>query len=181
MPFSSLPTVSAGQTIASATWGNVAKANEDYLAAPPACRVYHDTTQSIADNSLVAAVFNSERFDPSGMHSTASLTGRITFNDAGVYLIGFHGRLAGGNDYLHTQAQLRLNGTDTIAVGPGTGPSGASSFEPVLNVVTLWKVSAGAYAEVLIYQDNSANAARNLLSTASFTPEFWAAWQGLGT
>lgn len=180
MPITVPSGVTAGTTITEA-WGDSVAAAIAYLATPPACRVYHDTTQSIADNSLVALVFNSERFDPTAMHSTSVSTGRITINDAGVYQVGFHGRLTGAADYVHVEAQLRLNGTTTIAVGGGGGPSGAATPEPVFDVSTIYKFAPADYVEVVVYQDNTANAARNLLSTAAFSPEFYAAWLGLGT
>lgn len=175
MPYVSPATVVTGTTITSA-WGNSVKTAADYIADGPACRVYHNTTQSVADITETSLVFNSDRFDPTGMHDTVSNTGRITFNDAGVYVVSFVCEFASAVDYFTIYSLCRLNGATVIARSThnrgdsGDGSSMATTYS------TIYKFAAADYIETRVYQNNTANAARNVLSTGNFSPEFSAAW-----
>lgn len=178
MPYSSPATVSAGQVITS-TWGNSVRTATNYLANPPACRVYRSTAQSIAHNTNVAVTFDSERFDPTGMHSTSSNTSRITISDAGLYVVGGGGRLAAATDYTRIQITLFVNGATVIQQQDDPDP-GTANVTRGYTVQTLWKFAASDYVELLFYHTNGASAARNLEAAAAFSPEFYACWVGLG-
>jgi len=164
------------------TWGKIGSAldtspySNHFLANPPACRITRTAAQSIGDNVEVLILFDTERFDTDSMHSTSSLTSRITFNTAGIYLVSFNGLLAAGSDYDNAYAAIRLNGTTILAYG--TGEREISS--PLLQVHTLYKFVATDYVEILVYQDNTAGAARNLDKINNASPEFSAVWVGLG-
>lgn len=178
MPYTSPTTVVTGTTIAS-TWGNSVKAATDYLANPPACRVYNSANLSIPDNALTALTFNTERYDTDSMHSTVTNTGRITFTTAGIYNVGFVGSFdAAAQAITYAEVNIRRAGTDVIAnQALATIPVG---FTVPLHVTTQFKFAAADYIEVVVYQDNAANVARNIVAAASKSPEFWATWVGLG-
>lgn len=176
MPYTSLPTVGSGDTGTSA-WANLVDTNLDFLANPPACRVYHSATQSLADNAFTALVFNSEAYDTDGMHSTSVATGRITFNTAGLYLVTFHGTLDVGT-YNHAEVNLRLNGATTIATGDNMD-NATTTFGKTVGFSTVYKFAAAQYVELRIFQDNAANAARNLTAGPDGNG-FTATWIGLG-
>lgn len=149
---------------------------------PPACRVYHSTTQSINDNSETTLVFNSERYDTDSMHSTSVDTSRITFNTAGLYEVGATVAVAAAGDYSSVFGRLRVNGTnfiDTHVLAPNT-----ATTTPFVKLGTVYKFAAGDYVEVRFYQDNTANAARNVQASGTATLqdncEFWATWIGVG-
>jgi hypothetical protein len=139
----------------------------------PACRVTRTAAQSIADATTTAVAFTTERFDNDGMHDNSTNNSRITFISAGIYVVGFHGLLAGGNDYIRCFAMLRVNGATEIARGPQV--STATSVQPQIMANTIHSFNAGDYVEALVFQDNSANAARNLEQTDDRSPEFYAA------
>lgn len=177
MPFVSPGSVSAGN-VAPASWGNGVVAYLLNLANPPACRVYHNTTQSLADSTFTVLAFNSERFDTDGMHDTVTNNSRITAKTAGLYMVGFTFDVAAAGDYSAVTASFLVNGTTSIswaAEYPNT-----RSDNQRLVAQTLWKFAVNDYVEVRAFQDNTANTARNVSASASSSPEFWAVWVGLG-
>jgi hypothetical protein len=149
--------------------------------SPPSCRAYHNAVQSIAHDLDTLVVFNSERWKTvAGMHSTSTNTSRITITDAGLYLLVFSGELVSANDYGQVYCYFRWNGSTPVGVGnTGSKSLGASGFE--INGTAVWKFAANDYVEVLVRQTNTAAAARNMTSSANYSPEFSATWLGLGT
>lgn len=179
MGYTAPTTRAAGYKVPASVWNTDLVNNITYLANPPACRVYHDTTQSVADSTLTALVFNSERFDATGMHSTSALTGRITFNDAGLYMVTLCFGVAAAADYLSLGAHIRLNGGSFIASSfLGTQTDANDNY--YVTVTTVYKFAVADYIETLCWQNNTANAARNVVSVGNRSPEFAAAWIGLG-
>lgn len=150
------------------------------LANPPACRVNHNTTQSINDNTETALVFNSERYDTDSMHSTSSNTSRITFNTAGLYVVGGTAALVNGSaDWVRVSLGIRLNGTTSLGFQTVSDQNG-SSHNPHISNVTTYKFAVNDYVELTMLHDNTSNAARNVVSAGNSSPEFWATWIGLG-
>lgn len=153
--------------------------NIEFLANPPACRVYHNTTQSIPNGADTVVLFNSERYDTDNMHSTATNTGRINFPTAGIYLLKFSGELQAAGDYTTHYAYFRINGLAPIDVGTAAAvTNGIPGCET--SVVSVYKFAAGDFVEVLMAQRNGANAARTLQTVGNYTPEMSATWIGLG-
>lgn len=177
MPYVTPGDVTTGTTITSA-WGNLVGNATDFLANPPACRVYHNTTQSLTDSTETTLAFNSERWDTNTMHDTVTNNSRITLTTAGIYLVTFNGQLASGADYGLIYVLIRQGGTNNIA-GQTIQSNGATA-SPLISVATQYKFAAADYIEVRAYQDNAANAARNVQSSNFFTPEFSATWIGTG-
>lgn len=178
MPFV-LPDDPVSGQIAPVTWGDAVRDALNYLANPPACRVYHNTTQAYADATEATQAFNSERWDTDGMHSTSVDTGRITIRTAGLYIVGFTGSFDAGNDYVNTFAFLRVNGTTYVQLGAeGRSIVGISAQQ--VSVHTVYRFAVNDYIEVRALQNNSAGASRNMTSGGNFSPEFYATWIGLG-
>lgn len=178
MPYVSPTTVVAGTT-GLATWGNSVKAAADYLANPPACRVYHNANQSLVDNAQASLAFNSERFDTATMHDTVTNNSRITFTVAGVYVVSACFEIAAAADYTATYCGILLNGATFVALDV-KGTHADAGIAPGFVTSTIYKFAAGDYVEVKAFQNNSANAARNVLSNNARSPEFSAVWVGLG-
>lgn len=144
----------------------------------PACRVFHNTTQSIPDATETTVVFNSEYYDNDNMHSTAANTGRITFNTAGVYWITSNIRLASGTDYSQVYIAIRADGTTEIAIQLLT-PTAFNTVQ-CLELTTVHKFAVGQFIELRIWHDNTANAARNVLNNQQSSPIFGATWVSRG-
>lgn len=141
--------------------------------AVQACRATRVAAQSITDNTTTVVAFDDEQIDNNGMHSTVTNNSRITIVTEGFYVIGFNGTFAAGADYTRSFAELRVNGATPLArmQTPGT----STSTQQTLCVQTMQFFAANDYIEVQVYQDNTANTARNLEVTADRSPVFYAA------
>lgn len=179
MAYSAPTTRATGFLVTAAVWNQDVVDNVAFLANPPACRVYHNTTQALTDGNEGSVTFNSERFDTAAMHSTGTNPGRITIPTAGLYVVGFTGTFEAANDYVNCYAMLRMNGSTYIAMG-AEARSTVGLNAALVTVHTVYKFAASDYVEVRVMQNNSATATRNLTSGANFSPEFYACWAGLG-
>jgi hypothetical protein len=147
------------------------------LGAVPACRAYRSVAQLIAHATTQAVVFDLERYDNDTMHSGG--TERITFTTAGVYIVTLNCQMVSAADYVGIVVSIRLNGTTVIA-SQNITQNVAGGGGPGISVATTYKFSAADYIEALIYQANSAAAARDLNANGNYSPEFAAAWLGAG-
>jgi len=138
---------------------------------PPACRVYHSTSQSVATGTDTAVQFDSERFDNAALHDTATNNTRVTAPIAGVYALTAS-LVFGTSNAGHYTARLRLNGSTRIAYDSRTLPSGALDAARV-TIGTVYKLAAGDYVEVMAEHFTGA-------SNTVTSHEFAAAWLGPG-
>ena len=135
-------------------------------------RVYNSANISIPDATLTDLTFDTERFDRGGFHSIVTNTGRLTIPHAGTYYVGGSIDLAAGTDYSVVYLHIRLNAGATIIGTENVTPS-TFNASPRLTVSTIWSFAASDYVVLTIYQDNTGNAARNCLASASYSPEFY--------
>lgn len=173
VPASTIPAYILVEDITGTFWNGVPVTN------PPACRVFHNTTQSIADNTVTTVLFNSERYDTDNMHNTVTNNSRITINTAGLYLLTFHGRVITAADYLALFCDFNVNAGSFSCAEMRWHPNTTGDVHNY-QLTTVYKFAAGDFIEARVYQDNTANASRTLESTSAVTPEFSAAWVGLG-
>jgi hypothetical protein len=178
MPYTTPHTWVAGETWTSVLGNANVRDNVAFLANPPACRVYNNANQSVADQTFTTVALNSERFDTDNMHDTVTNNSRITFNTAGIYVVTFCGQFAAAADYSLIAFAIRLSGGSNIAYQDLQNTVSAETAG--LTITTIYKFAVADYVEARVYQDNSPNAARNLLVTGNNSPEFSAVWVGLG-
>ncbi|MAF43780.1 MAG: hypothetical protein CMI54_06400 [Parcubacteria group bacterium] len=142
------------------------------LAAVPAVRVYNSANIELANTTMTALTFDSERFDTDAMHSTASNTSRLTCVTAGKYLItaniSFLGDTTGGR-----KVYLRINGDTYIAM---QNAQNLASEAVDIECSTLYAMSATDYAEVVVIQ--SSGAALDVDNNNQQSPEFSMVWVG---
>lgn len=173
MPYTSLTTVASGNVIDPA-WGNLVDSNLDFLANPPACRVYSSGSFSHASSGSAQPItFNSERYDTDSMHSTSVNTDRVTFTTAGLYLV--EGGVqwdanATGVRYL----AIRLNGSTIIRLRQDNAVNDLGQL-----VSTVYKFAAADYVQLMAFQNSGAT--RTIIAAGNYTPELSATWVGLGT
>jgi hypothetical protein len=172
-------TIAAAQLVTSSLMNTEWVENIKFLANPPSCRVYHNAAQSITNNSVAVCSFNSERWDTDSMHSTSVNTSRITINTAGLYIVTFHIEFESASNYTNTAAVIKMNGTTDLGQQYRVEGNGVT-IVPRHSVATVYKFSAGNYVEGLVFQINAGGSARNLTSTAQFSPEMTATWIGFG-
>lgn len=178
MAYAAPRTWSPGEYPTAAQLNQDLRDNVSFLANPPACRVYNNANISIGDASQTALTFNSERYDTDSMHSTSSLTGRITFNTAGLYLVTFSGAFASSSDYAYASMHIRLNSSTILA--RESKQHNVINADPAFALTTVYKFTVGQWVDVVAYQDNTSAAARNVEALGNYSPEFSAIWVGLG-
>lgn len=167
-----------------AAWGDNVRDNIVWQAGDgasgnpkPMCRVYRTTAQSIPSATWTAVTFNAERYDTANMHSTSSNTSRLTVPSgaAGVYQFTASAVFA-ANGTGGRLIRLRLN-TGLVIGGEFLYPTSGTYLTGMLAVAE-YKLSAGDFVEVEVYQDSGG--ALNLNSFSAYTPEFSARWVGVG-
>lgn len=134
----------------------------------PQARVFNSANISVANNTLTALTFDSERFDNGGLHSTSANTSRLTAPVTGLYSIGADVRFAANATGVR-QAQLRVNGATTIA--SVTYPVAAAASASDLLLDAPWQLTAADYVEVMVFQDSGG--ALNVTAASALSPEFW--------
>lgn len=127
--------------------------NLNYLYSPGACSARRTGVQAIAYNTVTSIVLDVEDglvdIDTNNMHSTVTNPSRITFDEAGVWLV------TGGFEYLNVgtsaffQAMIRKNGSVDIAQQglPEVGTGAKTSIQ----VQCLRLFSASDYVELMAY------------------------------
>ena len=133
------------------------------------CRVYNSNAITIANAAATALSFNSERFDSDAMHSTVSLTRRITSQIPGKYIIGGHVRWQ-ANSTGYRELRIRVNAATAITWTRTQALSGALNTMHVLT--TCYFMTAGSYAELMAYQNSGGNLTVQV--AGDYSPEFWA-------
>lgn len=170
-------TWTAGEYPTAAMFNAEIKDSLNFLANPPACRVYHTATQSIANTALVALAFGSERLKTVGyasMHDNVTNNSRITIVTPGVYVVA--GSVAfGSNNLGFRYIELSLNGVTPIAVVRQPAVQGDYTD---LALSTPYKFGAGDFVTLRAYQNSGA--AVNVMPMLNSSPEFSAVWVGKG-
>lgn len=133
----------------------------------PQARVFNDANISVANNTVAALTFNSERYDSGDLHSTSVNTGRLTAPITGLYAVGACVSFASNATGIR-EVELRVNGTTVIAIDDRPANTGAVT---VISIDTQYRLAATDYVEVLAFQNSGG--ALNVLVSASYSPEFW--------
>lgn len=133
---------------------------------PPACRVYHSVAQTVPNSpGILALAFDSERYDPDGMHSLANPT-RLTAVQHGVHrVIGNAETLANATGT--RTLDVRMNG-ETTPIGRESKMAAGSGNTRLL-VVTEYEFQIGDYAELVVIQSSGGNL--DVVANPKFSPE----------
>jgi hypothetical protein len=136
---------------------------------PPTCRCYNSTNFSVPNNSQTAVTFDTNRYDPYGMHSTSSNTSRITIPTgwAGTYVISGTAAYAAVNTTGERDLNIGLNGGNSIA-SVTTFPS--ATIATGITITTIYRLAVGDYVELRAYQNSGG--ALNLTASPNYSPEF---------
>ena len=176
MPYTTPITWLAGQYPTAAQFNEQISGNISFLANPPACRVRNTVAQNITSGGAPQALtFNTERFDSDNMHSTVSLTERITINTAGIYTItGTMSFSANATGRRH--ANFTINSASQIAAI--NVPAVGAGVETTLSLATIWKFAVGEWVEFRAFQDSGVTLQSQ--AATDVYPEFSAVWLGRG-
>jgi hypothetical protein len=136
----------------------------------PTWRVYNSAAIVISENTLTSLTFNSERNDPTGMHSTAVDTNKVTIASTGMYIMGFNVIWETPTVPTYFQVSLRINGTTTIALVS----RGSNAVNDAIQLSTVYPLTAGDYVECRVYYlGNGTDTTLDILSVGNYSPEFW--------
>jgi len=133
------------------------------------CRVTDANGQSIANESDVAIIFDTERFDTDTMHDNSTNNTRITFTTAGTYIVGGHIQFPTSASGARALI-VRKNGSTQIGLDQ---KDGSSSDSIRLSVNTIDTFAATDYVELVVYQDSGGSLTTDKINNRS--PEFFAA------
>ena len=150
-----------------------ARSNHIHAHNPPATRIRRTTNQSIAASTETIISFDAERYDTDNMWVVGTPT-RITMNTAGLYDIKATVAFSAGGGSWTSYMFFRVNGTTRIAQTQTLAPD---TLGTTLTLATTWKFAATDYVEVGVWQNSGTE---DVLSTASYSPEFSATWIGVG-
>lgn len=145
-----------------------------YLSQFPRARVYNDANINLPDSAITPLTFNKERWDTDNIHSTVLNTGRLTAPIDGLYLISAHAVIE-ASGVGERVFYIRLDGALYIAEHV---IDGTAAFTTKGSISTQYYMTAGQYAEFLIYQ----NSGGPLITTtnSAYSPEFAIALIGPG-
>lgn len=132
----------------------------------PSARVYNSANISIANATLTALTFNTERFDNDAIHSLSANTGRLTCVTAGRYVIAGCVEFASAAG-TYRVVNIRLNGTTVIASIFIAPVSGAATR---LSIATIYDLAATDYVEMMVQHD--VGSAINVVAAGNYSPEF---------
>jgi hypothetical protein len=142
---------------------------------PPACRVYNNANIATVNATDKLLTFNTESYDPLGMHDLVTNTSRITIAVAGLYVVTGAAQFA-GNATGFRQLGLIVNNFATFLnfVNAPVNSAGASTKLVVTDTV---KLNVGDYIELDAYQTSGGALNVELFGT---TPSLSAVWIGRG-
>ena len=138
-------------------------ANGNHVANGSACgsgggtldgaRVSRGAQQTISNNTVTSLAFDTETYDNGSMHSTVTNNSRLTAATTGYYII------TGGVSWTANAVGIRqltvfLNGTTTIQ---STYVTATAALGVDQNISTLYKLTAGDYVELQVYQNSGGN------------------------
>ena len=141
----------------------------DARLAQPSCRVYNSAAITCTTSVVTTITFNSERFDPFGMHSTSANTERITFVVPGRYLVGASIEFA-ANATGQRAATIELNAVTAITSILMDATAGALTAR--FPLVALYDFVPGDYIRVVAFQNSGGDL--TVTSAGNYSPEMWA-------
>lgn len=148
----------AAATLNASTDAGTMNVRRDIHTESARVSVYNSANQSITTGSVTTLTWNSENFDPAGMHSTSVNTDRLTVAVPGTYRISGHLWWAGTDPDGVRMLRVTKSGTSPVLIeisGPAS-PGGELTGQPFSVDVPL---VAGDYVICRVYQDSGATLA----------------------
>lgn len=158
MAYSSPAAIVTGTVISKTTFGDVVKADLDYLANSPSCRVFTTSTAAFVTATWGAIPFDSESWDTASMHSNSTNNTRVTAPDAGLYVVEGVVCFAAHATGLRL-AGLRVNGSGATGPAWGTNYTNAlpTPFPSHVPISAIIKLAVGDYVELVGWQSSGGN------------------------
>ena len=125
-----------------------ARDNEEFLIDPPAVSVFASASQTVTSATFEFLTADSENFDNDSMHSTATLTSRITIQTPGRYLFFSCVRLEQPVVTGNLTVRFMVNNTTSYVIGLHEVTSSAGHETIVSGSRTIGPLVAGDYVSV---------------------------------
>jgi hypothetical protein len=132
-----------------------------------AARVTKAAAQTIADSTITAVQFDTERYDYGDMHDNALNNTRLTAPADGVYAITGNVSWA-QNDTGDRRLRIRLDGATNIAQVRVTSPAAALSEHMIVS--TQYELDKDQYVELVVYHTRGSDL--NIEAALNYSPEF---------
>lgn len=150
MPYTSPAAVVSGTVISKTAFGDVVKADLDYLANPPHVSVRRDASFNLTNAANTTITWDVEEEDTDNMWAATPNPTRITFNTAGVYVVTAS-VLISSNATGYRELNFLVNGAVVFGVQSANAVNGASQGMALVRTV---KASVGGYVEARIFQNS---------------------------
>lgn len=144
------------------------------LANPARVRVFRSTVQAIPNAAFTAVTFDTARYGSGDVWVAGSPT-RLTVpaGQDGIWAFGCACTLAAVAGGAQRQVNIRINGNNSLQIGVQQYPPSATTA-PFFVIAGEYAMSAGDYAELVVYQDSGAALNFGLASTVhTYTSDFW--------
>lgn len=168
-----------GELVTAAEMNQDVRDNISALANPEACRAYHNTTQSVTDNTDTTVAFNTESYDTASIHSTVTNNSRFTLPKAGLWEFDWNVQFAADTDFLILYHYLRKNGTTKIWDQRSHETNILNDTRELAGFTTK-KLALNDYVELRVYQDNGSNNAVNLSTMSTDLYGMTVTYRGIG-
>lgn len=176
MAWATPPTASVGGVITAANW-NILRDDLNFLANPPAARVYKAAAQAINNNTITAINFDTERYDTDTIHDTVTNNTRLTCKTAGLYHFEFSAEFA-ANATGFRGWFIRLNGSSSNYIAAFELPLTGAAVTACATIGADYRMAVNDFAEAVVWQ-TSGGALNIQAGGNTFSPEFSMRWVSL--
>ena len=114
-------------------------------------RVYKSGAQTIANGTVTAVTWDTEKFDSDGMHDNSTNNSRLTAIVSGKYIVGATLVYSEIEDHM-IAILIKKNGSEYIAGTEQNTPTVGSGFHNGISVTTMIDLGAGDYVETITEQ-----------------------------
>jgi hypothetical protein len=159
-----------------ASWGDDVRTDVNYFATDkPICRLRHTANLALTNGAWTKITFDTETFDPAGMHSTSVNTSRITIptSEGGVYFFEGGVEITANNTATIIAARLMVNNTTEI-VRSGPHSTGNATAALRINLCTYYSVAAADYIEIEVFVNAGS---LNSIANSPWSPHLCAEWR----
>lgn len=156
----------------SARWRGLGGAGGSGSASFNGARQYRTSNQGVSSGSYASIEWTHGRYDEGGYWSAGNPT-RLTAPETGWYEMGGHARFtAGGSTAELLSIRIRVNGITTIAQVDNEQTTAGGMANPTdLSVSTGYKLTAGDYVELQVFQNTGASL--DITASENSSPEMW--------
>ena len=144
------------------------------FATLPAARVTDSDGQSIANSATTAVNLNAETFDTAALHDNVTNNTRLTAPVDGLYYIT--GSVRWENNVAGRRIAMINHSADGQIARDAVSPNNNSTFGPEQDVDTIYRMTAGQFVELHVFQDSPG--ALNVVSFGASSPVLAMTWIG---